>query len=75
MSQYLPSTIEGFPLKISRLEGADAGVFQLDPRLPPEDHSLALCPQDVSNHCQDVKVVPRQSPEYNGRINRSLKME
>lgn len=75
MSQYPPSTTEGFPLKISMEEGANVGVFQLDLRLPPEDHSLALCPQDISNHCQGVKVVPRQSPEYNGRINRSLKME
>lgn len=50
-------------------------VFSSQMLLPPEGHSLVLCPQDVSNHRQGVKGVPRQSPEYNVRINRSLRVE
>ena len=44
--------------------------------LPPEDRSLVPCPRDVSSHCRGLKSCTKTvSPEYDGRINSSLKME
>lgn len=63
MSQYYLSTVGGLTLKMSRAEARTRRDFP---------GSLVPCPQDV---IRGVKVSPRRSPEDDGRINRSLKIE